>query len=111
LVKLGLHGATRRCIDRESATGDFPVQSIETCGTGRDTKKRHRQPCDDELMDEAATCRFFGNIHPATLWRGIKVGRYSKPIKVAPNINRWIRTECAEDMKAIIAERDSQEHA
>ena len=84
---------------------------MKNCGAGHNNKKRHGQLFDDDLMDEASNCRFFGNIHPATLWRGIKVGRYSKPIKVAPNINRWIRTECAEDMKAIIAERDSQEHA
>jgi hypothetical protein len=58
-------------------------------------------------MDEAAACRFFGNIHPATLRRGVKAGRYSKPIKIAPNISRWIRAECQRDLEAIIAERDA----
>jgi len=83
------------------------MQSTESFTEGRETKKRHRQPCDGELMDQDATCRFFGNIHPATLWRGIKVGRYPKPVKIAPNTNRWIRSECAMALSAIIAQRDA----
>jgi hypothetical protein len=82
------------------------MQSIESCGEGQATKKRRRRPCDGELMDEAATCRFYGNIHPATLWRGIAAGRYAKPFKVAPNINRWVRAENEAARQALIAARD-----
>jgi hypothetical protein len=82
------------------------LQSIESCGEGRAAKKRRRQPCDDDLMDEAATCRFYGGIHPATLWRGIKAGRYARPFKVAPNVNRWLRCENEAARQALIAARD-----
>jgi hypothetical protein len=64
---------------------------------------------DDELLDQDAVCRFFGGtkpIHPATLWRGVKSGRYSKPIKVAANTNRWRRHELQSDLDRMAAERD-----
>jgi hypothetical protein len=82
--------------------------SIESCGEGRATRKKHkRQSCDDDLlMDEAATCRFYGGIHPATLRRGIAAGRYAKPFKVAPNVNRWLRSENEAARQALILARD-----
>jgi predicted DNA-binding transcriptional regulator AlpA len=73
--------------------------------------RRRRQPCDGELMDQPATCWFFGNIHPSTLWRGIAAGRYPKPIKTGPNTNRWLRTECGAARDAMIAERDGTKAA
>jgi predicted DNA-binding transcriptional regulator AlpA len=53
----------------------------------------------NELLDLKAVCSFFGGSRPinaATLYRGIKGGRYPQPIKVAPNISRWLASECAE---------------
>jgi hypothetical protein len=35
-----------------------------------------------ELLDRRAVCAVFGNIHAAMLYRGIRQGRYPKPIKV-----------------------------
>jgi predicted DNA-binding transcriptional regulator AlpA len=64
---------------------------------------------DDELLDEAAACKFIGGskpIHPATLWRGVKAGRYSPPVHVGPNIVRWLRPELERDRERMIAERD-----
>ena len=64
---------------------------------------------DDELLDEAATCRFFGGtkpIHPATLWRGVKKGRYSKPIHISDQAVRWRRSDLQADIARMVAERD-----
>jgi predicted DNA-binding transcriptional regulator AlpA len=65
---------------------------------------------DDELLDEAATCKFFGGtkpINPATLWRGVKKGRYSKPIKISDQAVRWRRSDLQADIARMVAERDS----
>ncbi|MEY4967241.1 MAG: hypothetical protein RL274_2824 [Pseudomonadota bacterium] len=64
---------------------------------------------DDELLDADAACRFIGGsrpINPATLYRGIKSGIYPPPVKVAPNISRWRRTELAEAIDRRISARD-----
>lgn len=45
------------------------------------------------LIDRAETCREFGNISPATLYRGVATGRYPSPIKVGPNAVRWVLAE------------------
>ena len=67
------------------------------------------------LMDKDETCRFFGGIyHPinaATLYRGVKAGRYPAPVKVGTNSSRWIKSECAAALAKIIAERDDAETA
>jgi predicted DNA-binding transcriptional regulator AlpA len=51
----------------------------------------------DPLLDRADVCRFFGGskpIDPATLYRGIRLGRYPRPVKVGPGSSRWLRSEC-----------------
>jgi len=50
-----------------------------------------------DLLDRREVCRFFGGtrpLNPATLYRGIRKGRYPEPIKVGPGSSRWLRTEC-----------------
>jgi predicted DNA-binding transcriptional regulator AlpA len=47
-----------------------------------------------DLLDRVEVCRYFGNIHPSTLWRGIKAGRFPRPIHIGPQIRRWARSEC-----------------
>jgi predicted DNA-binding transcriptional regulator AlpA len=69
------------------------------------------QDDDDLLLDEAETCRFIGGskpINPATLWRGIKAGRYSKPIRISAQAVRWIRGELRRDRQRMIAARDGE---
>ena len=64
---------------------------------------------EDELLDVYEACRVIGGtrpINPATLWRGIKAGRYSKPIKIGPQSVRWRRSELQADIARMIAERD-----
>lgn len=66
----------------------------------------------DELLDRDATCAFFGGsrpIHFATLYRGIKAGRYPKPIPVGPNTSRWLTSECKAALEALIAAREGGE--
>jgi predicted DNA-binding transcriptional regulator AlpA len=66
---------------------------------------------DDDLLDVKAACRFIGGskpIDPATLWRGVKSGRYSKPINIGAQSVRWLRSELAADRARMIAERDSE---
>jgi predicted DNA-binding transcriptional regulator AlpA len=45
----------------------------------------------DELLDRLAVCALFGGtrpINPSTLYRGIRQGRYPRPIRVGPNSSR-----------------------
>ena len=62
------------------------------------------------LMDAVETCRFFGGanspLNPATLYRGIKSGKYPKPIKIGPGTSRWVLGECQQKLREMIAARD-----
>ena len=49
-----------------------------------------------DLLDRRATTEFFGGtkpLHAATLYRGIRAGRYPRPVKVGA-LSRWLRSEC-----------------
>ena len=64
----------------------------------------------DPLLDRADVCRFFGGskpIDPATLYRGIRLGRYPRPVKVGPGSSRWLRTECEVALQAMVEGRAS----
>lgn len=58
---------------------------------------------DDDLITTAAACRLLGGnetpIHPATLWRWVKAGRISPPLRVGRTMVRYRRSR-------LIAERD-----
>jgi predicted DNA-binding transcriptional regulator AlpA len=61
-----------------------------------------------ELLDRAETCRYFGGtrpINPATLYRGIRRGRYPKPIKIGPGSSRWLRSECEAALRVMVEDR------
>ena len=62
----------------------------------------------DDLLDLRAACAFYGGtrpINPATLYRGIRKGRYPTPVKVGPGSSRWLRSECEAALQAMIARR------
>ena len=66
---------------------------------------------DHELLDAAAACRLIGGskpINPATLYRGVKSGIYPRPIKVAPNVSRWRKSELENAIECRIAARDEE---
>jgi predicted DNA-binding transcriptional regulator AlpA len=55
----------------------------------------------DELLDIKAACRFLGGtkpIDPSTFWRGIRDGRFSKPLRIGPNIRRWRQSDLSRDI-------------
>jgi predicted DNA-binding transcriptional regulator AlpA len=41
------------------------------------------------------------------LWRGVKAGRYAKPIKIGPQSVRWRLSELEADIARMVAERDN----
>jgi predicted DNA-binding transcriptional regulator AlpA len=49
------------------------------------------------LLDRGEVCRLFGGTRPlnaSTLYRGIRAGRFPRPIKVGPGTSRWLLAEC-----------------
>jgi len=65
---------------------------------------------DDGFYDLEFVCAFFGGskpLHAATIYRGIADGRYPRPVRPSPNINRWIGRELKAAKQAIFdAPRD-----
>jgi predicted DNA-binding transcriptional regulator AlpA len=62
-----------------------------------------------ELLDRGEVCRFFGGTKPinaATLYRGVRQGRYPKPVKVGGS-SRWLRSECEAVLRAMVEGRVS----
>jgi predicted DNA-binding transcriptional regulator AlpA len=58
------------------------------------------------LMDRAMTLEFFGGIDVSTLYRGVRSGRYPRPINVSDNIVRWLADECQAALDRMISDRD-----
>jgi predicted DNA-binding transcriptional regulator AlpA len=61
----------------------------------------------DDLLDIDEVCAFFGGnkpLHPATIYRGLGQ-RYPNPVKVGPNSNRWLRSECEAVLRQMAASR------
>jgi predicted DNA-binding transcriptional regulator AlpA len=61
-----------------------------------------------QLLDKVEVCRFFGGTRPlnaATLYRGIRKGRYPKPVKVGPGSSRWLRSECENALAQMVEGR------
>jgi predicted DNA-binding transcriptional regulator AlpA len=59
------------------------------------------------LLDREAACAFFGGTKPinvATLYRGIRRGRYPKPVKVGGS-SRWLRSECEAALRVMVEGR------
>lgn len=67
----------------------------------------------NDLWDISQTCRYFAAggsspIDPSTLYRGIKAGRYPKPIKIGAKYSRWRRSECEAALEKIMASSNSK---
>ena len=60
-----------------------------------------------DLLDRRGVCAFFGGINPATLYRGIHIGRFPRPVKVGPGTSRWLRSECEAALQRMIEGRVS----
>jgi predicted DNA-binding transcriptional regulator AlpA len=62
-----------------------------------------------ELVDEARACHVLGGSRPisrATLYRGVRSGRYPKPLKVGPATNRWRMDELQTVLEKATAARE-----
>jgi predicted DNA-binding transcriptional regulator AlpA len=60
------------------------------------------------LLDRNAACEFFGGTRPinaATLYRGVRLGRYPRPVKVGPGSSRWLREECESALARMVEGR------
>jgi predicted DNA-binding transcriptional regulator AlpA len=60
-----------------------------------------------QLLDKSEVCRMFGGNRPlnaSTLYRGIKQGRYPKPIHVGGS-SRWLREECEAMLRRMVEAR------
>jgi len=59
---------------------------------------------ENHLLDRGEVCRYFGGsrpLNPATLYRGIRQGRYPKPVKIGGS-SRWLRIECETVLQAMV---------
>jgi predicted DNA-binding transcriptional regulator AlpA len=64
------------------------------------------KPADaDRLLDRRSVCVFFGNIHPATIYRHIRDGRIPRPVKVGGS-SRWLRSECEQALLKMLEARN-----
>jgi predicted DNA-binding transcriptional regulator AlpA len=64
---------------------------------------------ENHLLDRVGVCRYFGGdkpINTATLYRGIRKGRFPKPLKVGGS-SRWLRDECEAALQAMVDGRVS----
>jgi predicted DNA-binding transcriptional regulator AlpA len=64
----------------------------------------------EELLHLDEVLRFFGGSRPinqSTLYRGIKKGRFPRPIKPTPGMSRWLRSECKEARDRLVAQREA----
>jgi predicted DNA-binding transcriptional regulator AlpA len=61
-----------------------------------------------ELLHRAAVCALLGGsrpLHSATLYRGVKAGRYPRPVHVGPGSSRWLRTEVEQALTKMVEGR------
>jgi predicted DNA-binding transcriptional regulator AlpA len=64
-----------------------------------------------ELVDCDAACRVLGGNRPlnrATLYKGVKDGRYPKPVHPGPATSRWVLSELIECKRSWIERRDGK---
>jgi predicted DNA-binding transcriptional regulator AlpA len=62
-----------------------------------------------ELWGRETVLKFFGGdtpLHHSTLYRGMVAKRYPRPVNVAGNAARWLRSECEDALQCMIAARD-----
>jgi predicted DNA-binding transcriptional regulator AlpA len=58
-----------------------------------------------DLIGVTELARILGGVSKATVWRGVKDGRFPKPIKLGRYICRWSRTELEAHLLKLMQER------
>jgi predicted DNA-binding transcriptional regulator AlpA len=74
---------------------------MQNLQTFTETTPMPATPAARRLLALAEVCEFFGGIHTSTLYRGMP-HRFPLAVKVGPNLNRWIRSECEAGLQALI---------
>ena len=59
----------------------------------------------NDWADKTESCAILFNISESSLWRGVKSGKYPKPIKLSKFVVRWSRAELRACVEKILAER------
>lgn len=66
---------------------------------------------DDDLVTVDVACQIIGGrqspITPSTLYRGIRTGKFPRPLKIGPGTNRWRRSELQAVLDAAAARREA----
>jgi predicted DNA-binding transcriptional regulator AlpA len=60
-----------------------------------------------DLLHRGEVCRLFGGTKPintATLYRGIRAGRFPRPVRVGGS-SRWLREECEAALRSMVEGR------
>jgi predicted DNA-binding transcriptional regulator AlpA len=59
-----------------------------------------------DLLDLKEVCELFGGvrspINRSTLYRGIRAGRFPKPVKIGLKTSRWRRDQCEAALKRMM---------
>jgi predicted DNA-binding transcriptional regulator AlpA len=58
-----------------------------------------------DLLRKREVCAALGGIDPATLYRGIRKGRYPRPVHVGPGSSRWLKSEVEGCLQAMVEAR------
>ena len=64
----------------------------------------------EKLLDRRAVQALFGDISPATLWRGIKAGYIPKPLHLGPQLRRWSQRQCEDAIERMFEEQQKPGH-
>lgn len=69
----------------------------------------------ETLIDLAGACEFFGGekspIDRSTFYRGIRAGRFPKPIKIGKHLSRWRLADCEAALQKMIDASSSPQAA
>ena len=82
------------------------MSRAELLATAAIAPQRQSSPIEDDGFYDLEFVRSYygGNrpLHAATIWRGVKAGRYPPPRKTSPNVCRWLGRELRVSKEAII---------
>jgi predicted DNA-binding transcriptional regulator AlpA len=82
------------------------ISCVKSRGEAVSDQKSLNIADDLTMLDVEETCRFFGGqnspIDPSTLYKGIKTGKYPRPVKQGSKTSRWVLGQCRVALLKII---------
>jgi predicted DNA-binding transcriptional regulator AlpA len=89
------HGATSGNADQaEVAAGRYSTSPTTSASPSNSAA----------LINRRAVCAYFGGINASTLYRGIRVGRFPRPVRVGGS-SRWLLSECQAVLRGMMEAR------